>query len=63
MSISNQNKTEFRCECGNLIFKIVDEGIELKCKRCKRIRLVPFSKIDRKENIFSYIKQADFESI
>lgn len=56
MNKNGQNKIEFRCECGNLIFKVKDEGIELNCKRCKRIRLVPFSKIYNKEEILNYIK-------
>jgi hypothetical protein len=36
---------ETRCECGQLIAKVVDGGLELKCKRCKRIVLIPFSSI------------------
>ena len=34
-----------RCECGQLIAKVRDEGLELKCKRCKRIVLIPFTSI------------------
>ena len=34
---------EARCECGQLVAKLSDTGIELKCKRCKRLVLVPFS--------------------
>ncbi|MBM4132214.1 MAG: hypothetical protein FJ245_00450 [Nitrospira sp.] len=37
---------ETRCECGQLIAKLRDRGIELKCKRCKRIVLIPFSSIE-----------------
>jgi len=37
---------ETRCECGQLIAKVVDGGLELKCKRCKRILVIPFSAIE-----------------
>ena len=36
---------ETRCECGQLIAKVAEGGLELKCKRCKRIVLIPFSAI------------------
>ena len=34
-----------RCECGQLIAKVRGQGLELKCKRCKRIVVIPFSSI------------------
>lgn len=37
---------ETRCACGQLIAKLRQTGIELKCKRCKRIVLIPFSAIE-----------------
>ncbi len=37
---------EARCECGQLIAKVQDNGIELKCKRCKRIVLIPYTRIE-----------------
>ncbi|WP_455379519.1 hypothetical protein [Petrachloros mirabilis] len=37
---------ETRCECGQLIAKVRGQGLELKCKRCKRIVLIPFSSIE-----------------
>jgi len=37
---------ETRCECGQLIAKVRGKGIELKCKRCKRIVVIPFSSIE-----------------
>jgi len=36
---------ETRCECGQLIAKVRRQGLELKCKRCKRIVVIPFSSI------------------
>lgn len=37
---------ETRCECGQLIAKVRGQSLELKCKRCKRIVVIPFSLID-----------------
>lgn len=33
---------EARCHCGHLVAKLRKAGVELKCKRCKRILLIPF---------------------
>ena len=30
-----------RCACGNLLARLTRDGVELKCRRCKRILLVP----------------------
>jgi hypothetical protein len=30
-----------RCVCGSLIARLVPEGVELKCRRCKRTLVVP----------------------
>ena len=37
---------ETRCECGQLMAKLRGRGLELKCKRCKRIVFIPFSAIE-----------------
>jgi hypothetical protein len=37
---------ETRCECGQLIAKVRGQGLELKCKRCKRIIVIPFASIE-----------------
>lgn len=31
----------FRCHCGSLLARLVPEGVELKCRRCKRRMIVP----------------------
>lgn len=38
---------EARCECGQLIAKLRRNGVELKCKRCKRIVFIPFESMER----------------
>ena len=37
---------ETRCECGQLIAKVRAKALELKCKRCKRIVIIPFHAIE-----------------
>jgi phage FluMu protein Com len=41
------NRAEARCECGQLIAKLRHDGVELKCKRCKRIVVIPYSMVER----------------
>lgn len=43
---SATQSSETRCECGQLIAKICPAGLELKCKRCKRIVIIPFRSIE-----------------
>lgn len=38
---------EHRCLCGSLLAKIVAQGIELKCRKCKRLQIIPRSRIIR----------------
>jgi len=35
-------ETDCRCLCGSLLARVVANGVELKCRRCKRTLLVPF---------------------
>lgn len=44
---------ETRCECGQLIAKVRGQGLELKCKRCKRIIVIPFSSIKGWDKVIS----------
>ena len=30
-----------RCLCGSLLARVVDGGVELRCRRCKRTVVVP----------------------
>ena len=36
-----------RCLCGNLLAKIDPTGIEILCRRCKRIHRIPWPKGER----------------
>ncbi len=43
---STSDACETRCECGQLMAKLGAAGLELKCKRCKRIVIIPFHSIE-----------------
>lgn len=32
---------DMRCACGSLLARRVPEGVELKCRRCKRTVVIP----------------------
>jgi transposase len=34
---------ECRCSCGSLLARLVEDGVELKCRRCKRTVVVPLA--------------------
>ena len=34
----------FRCLCGSMLARLVPEGVELKCRRCKRQVIVPLER-------------------
>jgi phage FluMu protein Com len=36
-----------RCECGNLLCKISTETVEIKCRRCKRIHIIPIKRLSQ----------------
>jgi hypothetical protein len=40
-----RSSDEVRCHCGQLIARIIGEGLELKCKRCRRLVIIPFASI------------------
>ena len=39
--LNGKERVDERCECGNLVAKLTDETVEIKCRRCKRIRVIP----------------------
>jgi hypothetical protein len=34
-------ESECRCLCGSLLARLVEGGVELKCRRCKRAHVLP----------------------
>ena len=39
--LAAKRATSLRCCCGSLLARVVEEGVELKCRRCKRHVIVP----------------------
>jgi phage FluMu protein Com len=35
------SSAECRCLCGSLLARLVEGGVELKCRRCKRAHVIP----------------------
>jgi phage FluMu protein Com len=38
---SHPSDRELRCPCGSLLARMTVAGVELKCRRCRRIVVVP----------------------
>lgn len=38
--------TEQRCECGNLLARLTPRGVEVKCRRCKRVVELAWEKLE-----------------
>ena len=36
---------ELRCHCGSLMARVTPRGIELKCRRCKRVVIVAADRV------------------
>lgn len=40
-AMTTHPEREVRCTCGSLMARVTVAGIELKCRRCKRVVVVP----------------------
>ncbi|MEW6246196.1 MAG: hypothetical protein AB1555_05725 [Nitrospirota bacterium] len=40
-----RSSDDIRCECGRLLARWCATGIEIKCKRCRRVRTIPLTSI------------------
>jgi phage FluMu protein Com len=38
--LDGKERVDERCECGNLVAKLTEDTIEIKCRRCKRIHVI-----------------------
>ena len=45
-----KKEAPFRCLCGSLLARLVPQGVELKCRRCKRHVILPLQ-----ENLWAKI--------
>ena len=37
--------SDCRCDCGSLMAKITSRGVEIKCRRCKRLKLIRYKQV------------------
>jgi len=44
---SLRSDAELRCDCGSLMARVTMRGIELKCRRCKRLVVVTADQMRR----------------
>jgi len=44
-------RVDERCECGNLVAKLTENTVEIKCRRCKRIRIIPMDQLAERDRI------------
>lgn len=67
MSGNYKTTKGLRCECGSLIAVLTESGVEIKCRRCKRIKIIPLAIekgvigvehrcLDSKENVVRGLK-------
>lgn len=40
----SRHASDCRCVCGSLVARLVSGGVELKCRRCKRVLVVPLTR-------------------
>lgn len=48
MNIESQKRLDhpdIRCTCGQLIARWTRNGVEIKCKRCRRLIVIPYPSI------------------
>ena len=43
--ISPDEEPEVRCDCGRLVAMLTPIGVEIKCKRCKKVSIIPLNKM------------------
>ncbi len=43
MMLEKKGNSELRCECGSLLARLVKDRLEIKCRRCKRVMVIPIA--------------------
>jgi phage FluMu protein Com len=38
---------DIRCACGSLLAKMTPSGIEIKCRKCKRVQIISYSQLSQ----------------
>jgi phage FluMu protein Com len=40
---SEPKDKEHRCDCGAVLCRLTERGVEIKCRRCKRVVVIPLT--------------------
>lgn len=48
MSTTAETRTDERCRCGNLLAGLSPDGVEILCRRCKRVHRIPWGAVQVK---------------
>jgi len=46
--LDEEIRVDERCECGNLVAKLTETTVEIKCRRCKRIHVIPMDMLEER---------------
>lgn len=38
-----QDNHDHRCDCGAVVCRLTERGVEIKCRRCKRVVVIPLT--------------------
>ena len=49
-----------RCHCGSLLARLVAEGVQIKCRRCKRQVILP---IEKRVREFVHVTEGLFDGL
>ncbi len=44
--MTDDRRRDERCACGNLVAKVTSDGVEILCRRCKRVHRIPWRRAD-----------------
>lgn len=42
-----KDSNDHRCDCGQLLAQLTNAGVEIKCKRCKRLTIIPWQNVTK----------------
>jgi phage FluMu protein Com len=60
--LDGKERVDERCECGNLVAKLTEDTVEIKCRRCKRVRVIPIEMLkDRYEYLVDKKREVEEE--
>ena len=56
MAVSEE-RDELRCVCNSLLARATEAGIELRCRRCKRVVIIPYTDLKGVESLIRFFQE------